>query len=327
MFKILSPNGMINSEQQMALKKKYKQMKKKLILIFNILFYSVLSAQDALPLWTEGKMPNSKGLTLELIEERERITQVSEPNILAYFPPKEEQNGSSIIILPSGGYHHLTYNLGGIQLAKWFNTQGITAFVLIYRLPTSPDLIVCENGPIQDTQRAIKIIRSKAKTWHLDADKIGVFGASAGGHLASTIATHDTDLSKIGDAIDDYSFTPNFMVLVSPVISFGEFAHKGSIENFLGNHATPENILKYSNEFHVTVNTPPTILFHAQNDTTVNPMNSILFYEQMLKNNITGSLHIFPNGKHRIGIYNESSLTDEWKSICTKWLKEIKITK
>ncbi|WNH09134.1 hypothetical protein [Thalassobellus suaedae] len=93
----------------------------------------------------EGKIPNSKGLTLKHIEERERITQVSSPNMLSFFPPSEEQNGSSILILPSGGYHHLTYNLGGIQLAKWFNTQGITAFVLLYRLPTSPDLIISEN--------------------------------------------------------------------------------------------------------------------------------------------------------------------------------------
>jgi len=302
-------------------------MKIKLILIFNILFYSLLSAQDVIPLWPEGKMPNSKGMTLEHIEERERITQVSSPNMLAFFPPKEEQNGSSILILPSGGYAKLTYNLGGIQLAKWFNTQGITAFVLIYRLPNSPDLLVRENGPVQDAQRAMKLIRLNAEKWNLDGKKVGIFGSSAGGHLASTIATHETDVSKIGDAIDAYSFLPNFMILVSPVISFGDYTHKGSLENFLGENPTIEKIREYSNEFHVSENTPPTILFHAQNDPAVNPLNSLLFYEQMMKHHVKGSLHMFPEGKHNIGIYNESSLTDEWKNICNKWLKETDIIK
>ena len=303
-------------------------MKKLLFLItLNLLFSLALSSQEITPLWPEGKMPNSKGMTLEHIEARERITQVSAPNMLSFFPPKEEQNGSSILILPSGGYHHLTYNLGGIQLAKWFNTQGITAFVLIYRLPNSPDLLISENGPIQDTQRALKLIRFNAEKWHLDPNKVGVFGASAGGHLASTISTHDTDLSNINDEIDSQIFTPNFMILVSPVISLGNYTHKGSLKFLLGNHATSENILKYSNEFHVTENTPPTLLFHAQNDPAVNPMNSMLFYTEMMKHNVEGSLHIFPKGKHSIGIYNESSLTDEWKTICTKWLKEIEIIK
>lgn len=302
-------------------------LRKTSILVASLLFSLIVSAQDVILLWPKGKMPNSKGIKLKHIEERERITQVSEPKMLAFFPPKEEQNGSSILIMPSGGYHHLTYNLGGIQLAKWFNTQGMTAFVLIYRLPTSPDLIISENGPIQDSQRAMKLIRKNSENWNLDKNKIGVFGASAGGHLASTIGTHPTDISKINDDTDTFSFFPNYMILVSPVISFGEYTHQGSLENFLGNHATPEKIKEFSNEFHVTENTPPTILFHAQNDPSVSPMNSILFYEEMMKHNVEGSLHIFPKGKHNIGIYNESSLTDEWKIICKKWLKEIDMIK
>lgn len=302
-------------------------MTKKALIVFSFFFSLILSAQDNIPLWPKGKMPNSKGITLEHIEQRERITQVSEPKMLAFFPPKEEQNGSSVLIMPSGGYAKLTYNLGGIQLAKWFNTHGITAFVLIYRLPNSPDLLVSENGPIQDAQRALKLIRHHAGIWNLDINKVGVFGASAGGHLASTIATHHTDFSKINDGIDNVPFSPNFMVLVSPVISLGEYTHKGSLENFLGDHASSENIHEYSNEFHVTENTPSTILFHAQNDPAVNVMNSLLFYKEMIKHDVKGSLHIFPKGGHNIGIYNESSLTDEWKTICAEWLKEIEIIK
>ena len=302
-------------------------MKKKILLAIHLFFCFVVSAQDFISLWPEGKMPNSKGITLEHIEERERITQVATPKMLTFFPPKEEQNGSSILIMPSGGYQKLTYNLGGIQLAKWFNTMGVTAFVLIYRLPNSPDLIEREKGPIQDAQRALKLIRFNAEKWNLDKNKIGVFGSSAGGHLASTIGTHSTDFSKINDAVDAFSFAANFMVLVSPVISLGEYAHQGSVENFLGNNPSMEKIKEYSNQFHVTAYTPPTIVIHAQNDPVVNPINSILFYEAMLKSGIKGALHIFPEGKHSIGIYNNSSLTDEWKNICLKWLKEIEVIK
>lgn len=300
---------------------------KKILPILLVFISFITSAQNSISLWPEGKMPNSKGMKLVDIEERERITQVSTPRMLAFFPAKEEQNGSSILIMPGGGYQKLTYNLGGIQLAKWYNTQGITAFVLIYRLPNSPDLLISENGPIQDAQRAMKLIRSNAVEWNLDPNKVGVFGSSAGGHLAATIGTHNTDLSKINDAVDAYSFQPNFMVLVSPVISFGQYTHKGSLTNFLGNHATPEKIKEYSNEFQVTEKTPQTILFHAQNDPVVNAMNSLMFYEQMMQHDVKGSLHIFPKGKHNIGIYNESPLTDEWKTICSKWLKEIEIIK
>ncbi|MCH4551715.1 alpha/beta hydrolase [Aestuariibaculum lutulentum] len=302
-------------------------MKKRMFFYCVLLTSCMIYAQESMNLWPKGKMPNSKGLTLEHIEERERITQVSEPKLLMFFPPKEEQNGTSVLILPSGGYQKLTYNLGGIQLAKWYNTQGITAFVLLYRLPNSPDLIVSEQGPVQDAQRAMKIIRHNAKEWNLDSNKVGIFGSSAGGHLASTIATHITDFSAIGDDMDNERFIPNFMVLVSPVISLETYTHEGSKTNFLGKHCTWINIHYYSNEHQVTANTPPTILFHAQNDEAVNPMNSILFYQAMLKNNVKGSLHIFPKGGHSIGIYNASDLTDEWKTISTKWLKEMEFIK
>ena len=223
-------------------------MTKTVFVYLTFLFSLATLAQENISLWPKGKMPNTKGLMLEHIEERERITQVSEPKMLAFFPPKEEQNGSSILILPSGGYQKLTYNLGGIQLAKWYNTQGIT---------NSPDLIISEQGPIQDAQRAMKLIRTNAQKWNLNKDKVGVFGSSAGGHLASTIATHSTDFSNIeNDTISKQSFKPNFMVLVSPVISFGKYTHEGSKKNFLGDYLTTENIHYYSNEFHVSRQTP-----------------------------------------------------------------------
>lgn len=283
-------------------------------------------AQEFTPIWPEGKMPNSRGMKLEHLEKSERITQVAEPRFYSFLPAKEENKGAAVLILPSGGYQHLTYNWGGFQVAKWFNTLGISAFVLNYRLPTSPDLKVRHEGPVQDAQRTMKIIRANAEKYNIDPAKIGIFASSAGGHLASTLGTHSEDFSLIeNDTLSDYSFKPDFLVLVSPVISFGKYTHEGSLMNFLGDSPSEAMIKKYSNEFQVSENTPPSFLVHAQNDNAVSPMNSIMFYEAMLENDVKGSLHIFPAGSHGIGITNDSELTDTWTDLCEKWLEEIEI--
>ena len=280
-------------------------------------------AQDFIPLWPSGQMPNSKGMALEEIIINNRITQVDTPSIQCYFPPKEEINGCAVLICPSGGYVKLTYDLGGIQLAKWFNTLGVTAFVLKYRLPNSPDLEQREIGPMQDAQRAMRIIRAHATEWKLDTNKIGIMGASAGGHLASTLSTHFKDVSKMNDSYDQYSFYPNFQILVSPVITMGEYAHKGSKTNLLGENA-PEDLIKaYSNELQVSPKTPPAFIVHASNDRGVNPMNSILFYEALLKNNISASLHTFPQGGHAIGVAKNPGSTKLWMELCREWLIEM----
>ena len=283
-------------------------------------------SQEFTSLWPDGKMPNSKSMELEHIEERQRITQVAEPGFYSFLPAPEDNKGAAVLILPSGGYHHLTYNWGGFQVAKWFNSLGISAFVVIYRLPTSPDLKTSYEGPIQDAQRAMKMIRANAEKYKIDQAKIGVFASSAGGHLATILGTHSEDFSEIkNDTLNDYSFKPDFLVLVSPVISFGKYTHEGSLENFLGESPSEENIKKYSNELQVTKDTPPSFLVHAQNDKAVSPMNSIMFYKAMLEHGVKGSLHIFPKGSHGIGITNDSGLTDEWKNLCRKWLEETNI--
>lgn len=268
-------------------------------------------------------MPNSRGMDVTFEEENDRITEVDVPGIHVFTPAKEENKGSAVLIIPGGGYHHLTYDLNGFQIAKWFNTLGISAFVLNYRLPTSPDLEIRQDGPVQDAQRAMKLIRANADKYNIDRNKIGVFGTSAGGHLASIIATHVEDLSKIdNDSLSDFIFQPDFMLLISPVISFGEYAHAGSRDNFLGEEPSEELIKKFSNELHVSSQTPATFLVHAQNDKSVSPMNSIVFYEAMLKNNVDGSLHIFPKGEHAIGVVNDSELTNGWKILAEKWLMD-----
>lgn len=297
---------------------------KKIVFIVLISLFNQFSAQEKFAVWPKGQMPNSKGLKLKIEEEKEgRITQIQEAELFAFLPPKEERKQMVIIIIPGGGYHHLTYDLGGYQYAKWLNTLGISAFVLNYRLPTSPDLKQRELGTLQDLQVAIKYIRKNAAQWGISPQQIGVLGTSAGGHLAAMASDITTDYTELKGDWETISTIPDFAILVSPVIDLGEFAHKGSRVNLLGENASEEKIKEYSMQNRVTEKTPPTILFHAQNDPAVPVINSILYYQAMLKNKVKGALFIFPEGEHNIGIINKAELTDNWKKLCADWLKSI----
>lgn len=296
---------------------------KNLILIFSIFIGIQISAQEKITVWPKGEMPNSKGLKLNIVEEKEgRITQIQEAELFAFLPAKEERKKMAIIVIPGGGYRHLTYDLGGYSYAKWLNTLGISAFVLNYRLPTSPDLKQREIGPLQDIQAAIKLIRKNAAQYGISPDQIGVLGTSAGGHLAAMVSNLN-DVTELKSDWTSISTIPNFAILVSPVIDLGEFAHKGSRVNLLGENASDEKIKEYSMQNRVTEKTPPTILFHAQNDPAVPVINSILYYEAMIKNKVKGAMFIFPEGEHNIGISNKTELTDNWKKICADWLGNI----
>lgn len=297
---------------------------KNFILIFSIFIGIQTSAQQKITVWPKGEMPNSKGLKLNIVEEKEgRITQIQEAELFAFLPAKEEQKKMAIIVIPGGGYRHLTYDLGGYSYAKWLNTLGISAFVLNYRLPTSPDLKQKEIGPLQDIQAAIKLIRKNASQYGISPDQIGVLGTSAGGHLAAMACNISGDYTELKGDWTSISTVPNFAILVSPVIDLGEFAHKGSRVNFLGENASDEKIKEYSMQNRVSEKTPPTILFHAQNDNAVPVINSILYYQAMIKNKVKGAMFIFPEGEHNIGISNKTELTDNWKKICADWLKNI----
>lgn len=297
---------------------------KKIFLFLIIILFNEISAQQKITVWPKGEMPNSKGLQLKIIEEKEgRITQIQEAELFAFLPAKEERKPIAIIIIPGGGYRHLTYDLGGYSYAKWLNTLGISAFVLNYRLPTSPDLKQREIGPLQDIQAAIKLIRKNAAQYGISPDQIGVLGTSAGGHLAAMVSNISTDYTELNGDWENFSTVPNFAILVSPVIDLGEFAHKGSRDNLLGENASSEKIKEYSMQNRVIDKTPPTILFHAQNDNAVPVINSILYYEAMIKNKVKGAMFIFPEGEHNIGISNKTELTDNWKKICADWLRNM----
>jgi len=296
---------------------------KKSALILLIFFITQIGAQEKIMVWPKGQMPNSKGLQLKTEEKDNRFTQIKETELFAFFPPKEDRKPMSVIIIPGGGYYKLTYDLNGFQIAKWFNTLGITAFVLNYRLPTSPDLIKREIAPLQDVQAAIKYLRKNALEYGISPDQIGVIGTSAGGHLAASVSNISTDYTELEGDWENIPTIPNFAILISPVIDLGEFAHVGSRNSLLGENPSQEKIAEYSMQNRVTDKTPPTLLIHAQNDKTVLVMNSLLYYQAMTKNKVKGALFIFPEGEHKIGITNRTELTENWKILCSDWLKTL----
>ena len=222
------------------------------------------------------------------------------------------------MICPGGGYGSLAISYEGYDVAKRFNENGISAFVLKYRLPDSRISTKPHLSPIQDLQKAIDIVRSRAVEWKIDPNKVGIMGFSAGGHLASTGGTHfDRPYiqSKSGN------LRPDFMILIYPVItSDTAFTHKGSMKNLLGENPSAELLKEFSNEKQITETTPPAFLVHSTDDKVVPVKNSIVFADGLANNNILFEMHIFPKGGHGYGMNNPTTKT-EWFNLCVNWIK------
>ncbi|MDD4969525.1 MAG: alpha/beta hydrolase [Paludibacter sp.] len=301
-------------------------MKKQILFFAAIMFCTILHAQQVISLWEKGKMPNSKGLPVTDSIANERQYVVASPNIEVYTPSKEENRGFAVLVIPGGGYARLAYVVSGSQIAKYINSIGGTAFVLKYRLPVSPDLKQREIGPLQDGQRAIKMIRSLAARYGYASNKIGVFGTSSGGHLASSLGVYTEDFTEVKDSLYSYSYKPDFLVLLSPVITLADpYAHKGSRENLLGKNASPELVNRFSTYLQVTPQTPPTLLFHANDDKSVPSLNSVFFYTALREKGVDASLHIFPHGAHAINLTKSPGTTALWMPILDCWLREMGI--
>jgi acetyl esterase/lipase len=291
--------------------------------LFLFFFGGKAMSQEFIALWPKGKMPNSKGLHITDSISNERIFRVGTPGMYAFFPSLQENKGAAVVICPGGGYERLAYIISGMQLAKWFNAMGVSAFVLNYRLPNGEDLIQRETGLLMDAQRAAKIIRSRAAEWKINPAKIGIQGSSAGGHLAAMAGNAEKDLSMIGDQMDTVGSRYNFTILVSPVIDMGEYAHKGSRKNLLGDNPSSEMINRYSMQLQVNDKTPPCFIAGAFNDKSVHPMNSLLFYKALLEKNISTSFHVFPQGGHAIALRNNPGSTELWTNLCEAWMIEM----
>jgi len=282
-------------------------------------------AQEFFPIYEQGKVPNVNKLTVKDSVVNERIWKVAAPGIYALPATQAENTGTSILICPGGGYERASYVYNGFNFAKWYNTLGINVFVLIYRMPHQANLIDGAEAPIEDAQRAMQYIRANAEQWHLDKNKIGVMGISAGGHVASMLSTRQTDVTQTKDAISLQAFRPDFSVLLSPVTTMGAWAHKGSKRNLLGADTSLARIEKYSTEKQVSDFTPPTFIVQAVNDKTVNIHNSLLYYNALIDHGIEVSYHAFPQGGHGIRITENPGSTELWLPLLQLWMKEMKV--
>lgn len=239
------------------------------------------------------------------------------PSLTIYLPSTIAA-GTGIIVCPGGGYGGLAMDHEGDQVARWLNSIGIAAFVLKYRLGPR----YRHPAPLQDAQRSIRYVRTHAKEFGIASDRIGILGFSAGGHLASTAATHfDAGNSLASDEIDRAGSRPDFAVLAYPVISFAtEYAHRGSRRNLLGDSPDPQLVESLSNEKQVTPQTPPTFLFHTNEDAGVPPENSILFYMALRKAGVPAEMHIFERGRHGVGLAPLDRALSLWPHLLANWL-------
>ena len=306
--------------------KKNKNTQKNMFSIILLALFGTISycQETSIPIWNKS-IPSSidapSYLEKEIIKEGElqSTSQVTIPLLYKYQPKKTVPNGSAVLICPGGGYSHLAMYKEGKKVALWLNSLGITAFVLKYRMPT--DLIMKDKsiGPLQDAQEAIRTIRRNAKECNIDPAKIGVLGFSAGGHLASTLATHYLD--RVYDA-DATSARPDFSILIYPVISMEDgITHNRSKVSLLGQNASKELTEKYSNEKQIDANTPKTFIVHSTDDKVVPVENSINYYMNLKKYNVPVEMHLYENGGHGFGLGTKGTHTD-WPKACEKWLTE-----
>ena len=241
------------------------------------------------------------------------------PSVAIYLSPQDKASGAAVVVCPGGGYGTLALDHEGKQIAEWLNAHGIAAFVLRYRLGPR------YHHPIElgDAQRAIRTVRALAAEFRIAPDRIGIWGFSAGGHLASTAGTHfDNGNANAPDPIDRVSCRPDFMILCYPVVSFAtDYVHKGSRTNLLGADPDPKLMEYLSNEKQVTAQTPPTFLFHTDADRLVPSENSVLFYLALRKAGVPAELHIYEKGNHGVGLAQKDPVLATWPDRLADWLK------
>ena len=274
---------------------------RKLFMIGALLVSSFLSAQHPIQVkLAEEKTVDEKPVIKGWINGDE----YTEATLTIY--PAKNPNGQAIVACPGGGYAGIATTHEGHDMATWFNTQGITYAVLHYRMPYGKHEI-----PLSDAHQAIRYMRKNGEKWGIK--QLGIMGSSAGGHLASTAATHF-----------DAETRPDFQILFYPVVTMTDYTHQGSKDNLLGKNPSEELVKLYSNELQVTEQTPPAFIMHSSNDDAVPILNSINYYLALCKHGVWSSMHLYPIGGHGWG-YNESfPYKAQWKNELEKWLREIR---
>lgn len=259
------------------------------ILCFLMTLQTLMAADGVVEqLWPANKVPYSQGS-----EDKDIPT-------LTIYLPHGNAAGTGVVVCPGGGYGALAMDHEGKQIARWLNDRGIAAFVLKYRLGPK------YHHPVEltDAQRAMHIVRSRAKEFGVQPDRIGIWGFSAGGHLASTVSTHFHEQADASiDPLSSVSSRPDFAILAYPVITFHDpYAHKGSRTNLLGKEPDPKLVDALSNETQVTKETPITFLFHTADDSGVPVENSLHYFEALRKNGVKAELHVYQTGNHGVGL-------------------------
>lgn len=281
---------------------------KKILLLSFLLVTTLLSAQKPveLLLWPDGA-PNTNGLTGAQEDlNGGRVANVVNPSITVY--RAANPNGMAIIMCPGGGYARLAMNHEGHDMAPWFTTQGITYVVLKYRMPNGHYEV-----PLSDAEQAIRLVRAHAKEWGIDPHRVGIMGASAGGHLAASLATlYSGDDTR-----------PDFQILFYPVISMVKgVTHAGSRQNLIGSNPPAELEQKYTLERQVTARTPQAFIMLSSDDTVVLPINSINYYLALLEQKVPATLHVYPTGGHGWGFRDNFTYKRQWTEELEKWLRE-----
>jgi acetyl esterase/lipase len=258
-------------------------------------------------LWPKGA-PGAKG-----------DRPADKPSLIIYLPEAAKAPTAAVVICPGGGYGMIAMDHEGHQIARWFNSLGVAAVIVDYRHRGKG---YGHPAPLQDAQRAIRTVRVRAAEWNVDPAKIGIMGFSAGGHLASTAGTHfDQGNPAAEDAVERVSCRPDFMILCYPVIMFDEkYTHRGSQQNLLGKDEDPALVRSLSNEKQVTAQTPPTFLFHTDEDKGVPAENSIYFYLALHRAGVPAELHVYQRGPHGIGLGADVPGTSAWPKACENWM-------
>ena len=268
----------------------------------------VARAQPGFPLWANGA-PGALG-----------TAQPDRPTITPYLPPEGRANGTAVVVFPGGGYQHLSMVKEGSDVASWLASNGVTAFVVQYRLGPAYH----HPAMLDDAQRAIRTVRARATEWGIDPGRVGIIGFSAGGHLASTAGTHfDAGAPSSADRIERASSRPDFMMLIYPVITMrgDSTTHAGSRLNLLGADPSPELVRTLSNETQVTAQTPPAFLVHTFDDRTVPVQNSLLFYDALRSAGVAAELHVFDHGPHGFGLAPTDPVLSAWPGLAEAWMR------
>ncbi len=248
------------------------------------------------------------------------------PQAIVYLPPKTDKPTGAIVICPGGGYGGLAMDHEGHQIAKWANQNGLAGIILSYRHRNRG---YGHPAPMLDAQRAVRLVRHHAQEWNIDPQAVGIMGFSAGGHLTTTILTHfDSGDATATDPVDRQGCRPDFGIVCYAVIALGEsYTHVGSQNNLLGKDAPVDLVQSLSNEKQVTAETPPCFVWHTAEDKVVPLENSLRFASALVQHGVAVELHVFPAGRHGVGLAANIPGTDQWSVLCVDWLKRIGVVR